>query len=217
MLKDGVKGSDNIFATLAGLNFAFGGSTPAPAPSPIVEETPAPVVDGDDDNDGVLNSVDSCPTTPAGNKVDAKGCCLDDDKDGILNSADKCLTTPAGEVVGTDGCMLKVDLDINFKTNSYVVDAPSDTNIADFAHFLKMQPNYNAKIVGHTDSRGKATYNKTLSINRAAAVKTLLVEKGIASDRIVTDGMGEESPKATNSTRDGRAENRRIEASLIKN
>ena len=220
MLKDGVKGSDNNLATLVGLSYAFGGTTPAPAPEPIAEPVakPAPQpIDGDDDNDGVLNSVDSCPTTPAGNEVDAKGCCLDDDKDGVINSTDKCLTTPAGQVVDADGCMLKVDLHINFNTNSYSVDAQSDTNIADFAHFLKLQPEYSAKITGHTDSRGKASYNKTLSQKRAEAVKALLVEKGVAEDRIASDGMGEESPVADNSSKEGRAENRRIEASLVKN
>ena len=216
MLKDGVHGSDNNLATLAGISFAFGGTNPTPAPEPIPEPAPQPV-DGDDDNDGILNSVDSCPTTPAGNEVDAKGCCLDDDKDGVINSADKCLTTPTGEVVDADGCMLKVNLHINFNTNSYSVDAQSNVNITDFAHFLRLQPEYSAKITGYTDNRGKASYNKTLSQKRAEAVKALLVEEGVAEDRIASDGMGEESPVADNSTKEGRAENRRIEASLIKN
>ena len=216
MLKDGVKGSDNNLATLVGLSYAFGGTTPAPAPEPIAEPAPQPV-DGDDDNDGVLNSVDSCPTTPAGNEVDAKGCCLDDDKDGVINSTDKCLTTPAGQVVDADGCMLKVDLHINFNTNSYSIDAQSDANIADFAHFMELKPEYSAKITGHTDNRGSASYNKTLSQKRAEAVKALLVEKGVAEDRIASEGMGEESPVVDNSTKEGRAKNRRIEASLIKN
>jgi len=199
MLKDGVKGSDNSLATLIGLNFAFGGTTP----SPYVEPTPKEVV--------VTKPVivqEETKTIPVG---------ADDDQDGILNSIDKCPQTPPNQVVDQNGCMLLVNLHINFKTNSYTVDTPSETNIDAFANFLKVKTNYNAKIVGHTDSRGRASYNKTLSINRADEVKKLLVQKGISAQRILSYGMGEDMPIADNTTKEGRSKNRRIEATLIKN
>ena len=218
MVKDGVNGRDNNLATLVGINYAFGGSKPAPVVEPTTEVKPAPKpVDGDDDNDGVLNSVDMCPTTLAGIEVDAKGCALDDDKDGIFNSVDKCPNTPANQVVDQDGCMLLVDLHINFKTNSYNIDSPSHTNLDKFANFLEVKSNYSAKITGYTDSRGSASYNKKLSKKRADVVKTELVKRGVKADRIETDGMGEANPVATNTTEEGRAQNRRIEATLIKN
>ena len=219
MLKDGVKGSDNNLATLVGLSYAFGGSKPAPVVEEVVEEEEVVVVDGDDDMDGVLNSVDACPNSLAGEIVDAKGCKFDNDtdKDGVLNSVDKCPTTPANQVVDQDGCMLLVDLHINFKTNSYDVDDASQPNIDKFANFLEIKSNYNAKIVGYTDSRGKASYNKMLSQKRADAVKAELIKRGVEADRIETDGMGEENPIADNSTKEGRAKNRRIKATLIKN
>ncbi len=161
MLKDGVKGSDNNFATLMGLNFAFGAKAqrkpevtpePEPQPEPAVRVKPKPkpvIIDGDDDKDGILNSLDKCPTTPQNQVVDAMG------------------------------CMLIVNLHINFRTNSYKVDSPSNTNLTKFAEFLKLKPNYNAQIIGYTDSKGKASFNKTLSLNRANTVKKLLEEKGI--------------------------------------
>ena len=216
MLKDGVKGSDNNLATLIGLNYAFGGSKPAPTVQEVEEEV---VVDGDDDMDGILNSVDECPNSLSGEIVDAKGCKYDNDsdKDGVLNSVDKCPTTPANQVVDQDGCMLLVNLHINFKTNSYNVDNASQTNIDKFANFLEVKPNYSAKITGYTDNRGKASYNKTLSKKRAEAVKSELIKRGVQADKIETDGMGENNPIATNSTKEGRAKNRRIEATLIKN
>lgn len=61
----------------------------------------------DDDGDGVDNSLDLCPTTPAGETVDANGCSdtqLDDDADGVSNAADLCPATPAGETVDANGC-----------------------------------------------------------------------------------------------------------------
>ncbi|MCW8895398.1 thrombospondin type 3 repeat-containing protein, partial [Sulfurimonas sp.] len=78
---------DSNFAVLAGVSYAFG---------PKAQQVPPAPVDGDDDNDGVLNSVDQCPNTPAGVKVDASGCKVDgdDDNDGVLNSKDKCPNTP---------------------------------------------------------------------------------------------------------------------------
>jgi outer membrane protein OmpA-like peptidoglycan-associated protein len=172
-------------------------------------------VDGDDDNDGVLNSVDECPTTPAGVSVDAKGCTLDDDNDGVINTDDKCPNTPAGAKVDMQGCMLAVNLHINFKHDSYEVDSQSDRNIQNFVDFLKASPIYDAQIIGYTDSLGKASYNKKLSQRRADAVKAIIVKKGVSADRISTVGMGEDNPVATNSTKAGRAQNRRIEAKLI--
>jgi len=176
-------------------------------------------IDGDDDNDGILNSADKCPTTAAGKIVNVDGCFIDgdDDKDGVLNSADKCPTTATGEAVDIDGCPASVNLNVNFENNSFNVDATSDSNIQKFADFLIKYTSYSAKIVGYTDSRGSATYNQKLSQNRANAVKNMIIEKGVPSDRISSVGMGELNPIADNASSEGRAQNRRIEAELIRN
>ena len=62
--------------------------------------------DGDRDGDGVKNSLDACPATPAGDAVDGKGCSLpkDADGDGIANANDRCPNTPAGTAVDASGC-----------------------------------------------------------------------------------------------------------------
>jgi OOP family OmpA-OmpF porin len=82
-----------------GLTFFFGGMKPAP------------VAAMDSDNDGVLDSLDKCPDTPKGMKVDKDGCSLDSDRDGVPDSLDKCPNTPKGETVGADGCPLDSDGD----------------------------------------------------------------------------------------------------------
>lgn len=71
--------------------------------------------------------------------------------------------------------------------------------------------------VGHTDSTGPAAYNQKLSMRRADSVKDYLVSKGVPADRIYTEGKGESDPIATNATREGRAENRRVEIELVGN
>ncbi len=79
-----------------------------PAPTGCFGE---PVVDGDADGDGVVDSKDQCPNTPAGAKVDAKGCELDSDGDGVVDSKDQCPGTPAGAKVNSKGCELDSDGD----------------------------------------------------------------------------------------------------------
>jgi OOP family OmpA-OmpF porin len=225
---------DSNFAVLAGLNYAFGEkaqksapvSTPTPKSTPKPTPTPAPI-DGDDDRDGVLNSKDKCPNTPAGEAVNSDGCPIppavvkpaapfdgDYDNDGVLDSMDKCPTTPIGNVVDSDGCTLKVNLHIKFENNSYNVDLESQQRVAEFANFLKERLNYSAQIIGHTNSIGSDKSNLRLSKNRANAVKELLIAYGIDASRISTVGKGESEPMMSNDTQEGLEANRRIEATL---
>ncbi|MBI5040036.1 MAG: OmpA family protein [Gammaproteobacteria bacterium] len=66
-------------------------------------------------------------------------------------------------------------------------------------------------VVGHTDSSGTDAYNQKLSERRAASVETYLVGQGVDGALINTSGMGESQPVADNSTKEGRAQNRRVE------
>ena len=78
------------------------------------------------------------------------------------------------------------------------------------------QNNYEITIVGHTDSIGSNAYNFKLSRRRAESVKAKLLEFGLSEDRIVgIEAMGEEQPIATNETKEGRAQNRRVEFKLV--
>ena len=69
--------------------------------------------------------------------------------------------------------------------------------------------------VGHTDSVGADAYNQKLSIRRAEAVKGYLVSKGIDTNRVYTEGKGEQQPIADNKTAAGRAKNRRVEIEVV--
>jgi OOP family OmpA-OmpF porin len=68
---------------------------------------------------------------------------------------------------------------------------------------------------GHTDSIGTEQYNQGLSERRANTVKNYLISKGIPADRIYAEGKGETSPVASNKTREGRAQNRRVEIEIV--
>ena len=69
--------------------------------------------------------------------------------------------------------------------------------------------------VGHTDSIGTEAYNQKLSERRAASVKAYLVSLGIDPNRIYTEGKGKLQPIASNKTKEGRAQNRRVEIEIV--
>jgi outer membrane protein OmpA-like peptidoglycan-associated protein len=71
------------------------------------------------------------------------------------------------------------------------------------------------EVAGHTDSTGSDAYNQSLSERRAAAVASYLQTRGVRADRIITVGMGESRPVATNETAAGRQANRRVELTLV--
>lgn len=71
------------------------------------------------------------------------------------------------------------------------------------------------RVEGHTDATGPAKYNIGLSVRRAEAVKKFLVQEGVPADKVVTEGVGEAQPVAPNTTRDGRALNRRVEVEFV--
>ncbi|GAA0859860.1 hypothetical protein GCM10009114_34970 [Aliiglaciecola litoralis] len=81
------------------------------------------------DGDGVLNGVDQCPNTPKGTRVDATGCNWDKDMDGVANDIDMCPDTPKGTVVGAKGCSLEIDSDQDGVLD--VKDQCADTPLTD--------------------------------------------------------------------------------------
>jgi OOP family OmpA-OmpF porin len=76
---------------------------------------------------------------------------------------------------------------------------------------MKANPNIRVLVEGHTDSIGSEAYNQRLSERRANAVADYLKSQGIAASRITTKGWGETKPEASNKTKEGRAQNRRVE------
>ncbi len=102
--------------------------------------------------------------------------------------------------------------DIHFATGKAEILPESYKSIEKIEKLLKSHPNLKLLIEGHTDNVGDFDANMKLSKDRAAAVKSYLVDKkGIAADRLETMGQGESRPVADNDTEEGRAKNRRVE------
>jgi len=101
---------------------------------------------------------------------------------------------------------------LNFETGSTQLTADSVPTVESLVVIMKAYPAVVVRLEGYTDNTGDADANKKLSLDRAVAVKAIMVKGGIADARIVgTDGYGQEKPIASNDTEEGRAKNRRTE------
>ena len=114
-------------------------------------------------------------------------------------------------LANVDGNKISIDDSVYFETGSAVIMEKSHNLLNDVAHILDEHPSIvRLEIEGHTDSKGNDASNKTLSQNRANSVKQYLIEQGIGEERLYAIGYGEEKPIASNDTKDGRAQNRRV-------
>jgi len=98
-----------------------------------------------------------------------------------------------------------------FDANAGSLASTADYKLRKIAEFLKQNPKRRAIIEGHTDNSGDADFNLDLSRDRAYAVKTALVDRGIDSKRIRALGFGGAAPLGASDTTEGRAANHRVE------
>ncbi len=163
----------------------------------------------DSDHDGVYDYMDKCPGTPRGVKVDTQGCPLDSDGDGVYDYKDKCPRTPKGVKVDERGCWILKGL--TFDTGKWDIKPKFIPLLEEVVTILKKNPGLKLEIQGHTDSTGSLAYNMKLSQKRAEAVMNYLIRAGVSPDRLRAVGYGPSRPIASNATEEGRAKNRRVE------
>ncbi len=134
------------------------------------------------------------------------------------------LSPPAGvnvvdEMVVADGAPPPTGRIIIPSSRLFVPDSDQlagfeGTALEDLAALLVANPNWTGNVVSHTDSSGGPDFNLDLSQRRAESVRLALVENGVAADNLASRGDGDASPIDTNDTREGRANNRRIELEI---
>ncbi|HWB74242.1 MAG TPA: OmpA family protein [Nannocystaceae bacterium] len=179
----------------------------------------------DKDGDGFLDPDDRCIDEPG---VAPDGCPIrDKDGDGILDPDDSCIDEPEtkNNYKDKDGCPDEVPQEVAkftgaiegifFDTDKATIKPKSRPVLDKAVKVLKDFPDVKVEIVGHTDSTGDRTHNIDLSQRRADAVKKYLVDHGIAADRMETRGAGPDEPLGENTTKAGKAKNRRIEFKLL--
>ncbi len=169
----------------------------------------------DTDGDGVADYLDKCPNTPAGAKVDGAGCELDTDGDGVPDWKDKCpVEKGTAELNGCPAMGTATMNGINniqFEFNSSVLRTSSYATLDQVSSTMRADQMASLQLDGHASAEGTDAYNMQLSLDRANAVKTYLVNSGVDAKKIATTGYGETRPIASNATEDGREANRRVE------
>jgi OOP family OmpA-OmpF porin len=182
--------------------------------------------DLDNDQDGIPDAQDKCATKagPAENE----GCPdLDKDGDGVPDRLDKC--PEEFGVKDEQGCQKKYKLvvvkkdrieikqQIKFKTGSAkIIGTDSFAIIAEVASAMRDNPQIKKiRVEGHTDSVGNDAANLKLSQERAGSVMAAMIKEGVDPARMEAVGYGETKPIASNSTKNGRAENRRTEFNIV--
>ncbi|NHA13546.1 OmpA family protein [Thioalkalivibrio sp. XN279] len=151
-----------------------------PPPPPAPPPPPPPPPPADTDGDGVPDSVDRCPTTPAGARVDQYGCSCD------------------------------FEMRLTFEFGSAALSAADKAMLDEIIPTLRDLTFIRGTISGHTDSVGPEAFNQQLSERRAQAVKDYLVANGVPAQEFGVIGFGETMPVASNDTDEGRALNRRV-------
>jgi len=101
--------------------------------------------------------------------------------------------------------------DVLFETGRYELRPPAREKLARFAGILLAHPGLDIQAEGFTDSTGTDEINERLSEQRASAVGDFLITQGVSQDRVSTQGYGPRFPAASNDTREGRQQNRRVE------
>ena len=188
--------------------------------------------DVDNDADGLLDVEDECPLIPEDfdGFEDEDGCPdPDNDQDRILDVDDSCPLDPEvwNGFEDEDGCpdeglitvtceQIEISDKVYFESDSDVIRSRSFELLNTIARLLTIREDLRlVRIEGHTDDRGSDSYNLDLSDRRAASVRRYLLEAGVPASRLLSQGFGEANPIDTNGSRDGRANNRRVEFHIV--
>lgn len=191
---------------------------------------PAPAGPPDADGDGIADDEDQCPLEAGGEGAPGqkRGCPapLDADGDGIFDDADACPIVPGSlnPDAKKNGCPLvrvteqRIEIleRIEFERGKATLKPESEPVLSAVATALTQNPQIvRLSVEGHTDSRGSAGMNRELSRERAVAVVDWLIGHGVAAKRLVGVGFGPDHPIDTNTTDEGRQNNRRVEFRVI--
>ena len=185
----------------------------------------------DTDDDAVFDGLDQCADTPKGCAVDAKGCTSDADGDSVCDGIDRCADTPAGLKVDEKGCVIELieretELmdtgrirlqNIQFDTGKAILKPESFQTLAVVGTLLTQWPQLKIEVAGHTDNVGGAASNRSLSLLRAKSVLSYMNSKYAALDstRFTVKGYGKARPLVPNISDENKAQNRRVEFTVL--
>ncbi len=116
-----------------------------------------------------------------------------------------------------EGIEVEFESKILFDYDQSLLKSEVKGSLNDLVVILKKYPDTDIEIQGHTDNKGTDAYNDALSQRRANAVMMYLIDRGIPNSRMNPKAYGEDHPKYSNNTEDGRSKNRRVEFLITAN
>lgn len=141
----------------------------------------------------------------------------------IGNQMDKQAKEIENEVPGVsvervgEGIVVEFSSNVLFGFDKTDLSYEAQTNLDKLVTILNKYSDTDIEIQGHTDSKGSASYNQSLSEKRSRVVSNYIGSKGIYSKRLTIKGFGESLPKYSNETEGGRSQNRRVEFLITAN
>jgi outer membrane protein OmpA-like peptidoglycan-associated protein len=122
------------------------------------------------------------------------------------------LDTQGVRIVNTGNeLIVTLPQDVLFAVDSATLRPDLRDDLMVLAGSLNRYPDTRVEVIGHTDNTGEASYNQRLSEERADSVAYVLIAGGVARQRVISYGRGEDDPIASNLNEAGRAQNRRVE------
>lgn len=122
------------------------------------------------------------------------------------------LDTQGVRIVNTGNeLIVTMPQDVLFAVDSAQLRPDLRDDLMVLAGSLNRYPDTRVEVIGHTDNTGEASYNQRLSEERADSVAYVLISGGVARNRVISYGRGEDEPIASNLSAEGRAQNRRVE------
>lgn len=120
-----------------------------------------------------------------------------------------------GAMLDENGCEKTISFEGHFGFDKVDINPTFEEKIKEIAQILDENVRYDTILEGHTDNIGSRVYNQKLSERRAESVAKELEKFGVDKDRIQTVGYGQDKPRSSNDTKEGRADNRRVDAKFI--
>ncbi len=120
-----------------------------------------------------------------------------------------------GAMLDENGCEKTISFEGHFGFDKVDINPVFEEKIKEIAQILDENARYDTILEGHTDNIGSRSYNQKLSERRAESVAKELEKFGVDKDRIQTVGYGQDKPRSSNDTKEGRADNRRVDAKFI--
>ncbi|HEG5396263.1 TPA: fibronectin-binding outer membrane protein CadF [Campylobacter coli] len=120
-----------------------------------------------------------------------------------------------GAMLDENGCEKTISFEGHFGFDKVDINPAFEEKIKEIAQILDENARYDTILEGHTDNIGSRAYNQKLSERRAESVAKELEKFGVEKSRIQTVGYGQDKPRSSNDTKEGRADNRRVDAKFI--